>query len=179
VVLLDRHRRVLLLCAADPFDRRAAEWWEIPGGGQDPGETSQVAATRELFEETGITEAEIGPCVWVQHAEFDFGGYHFDQRERIHVAWCDEIDEIRPAHLEALEALAFRGSRWWTLDELLASDVPTLPPALRTLLPDLVAGRLPDPPLDITGLTDPPHDIADPPDAGRDAQRRAGPGGSA
>jgi len=162
VVLLDRDRRVLLLQAGDPFDPAAPTWWEIPGGGQDPGETSDDAAARELYEETGITDAEMGPCVWVQHAEFDFGGYHFVQRERIHVAWCGEAPEIRPAHLEALEALSFRGGRWWTLDELAASAVRTLPAALRTLLPDLVGGRLPDPPRDITGLTDPRRSGAPP-----------------
>jgi 8-oxo-dGTP pyrophosphatase MutT (NUDIX family) len=149
VVLLDRHGRVLLLNAVDPGNRAKGEWWEIPGGGQDPGETSEDAAARELYEETGVADAEIGPCVWVAHTRFQFGGYQFDQKERVHVAWCDEVDEIRPAHLEALEALAFKGGRFWALDELLASDVATLPANLREHLPPLVDGDLPDAPIDI------------------------------
>lgn len=149
VVLIDAAKRVLLLEALDPSNPDKGRWWEIPGGGQDPGETSAVAAARELHEETGITSAEMGPCVWIQHAEFDFGPYHFNQRERIHVAWCGTEDDIVPAHLEPLEALAFKGSRWWTLDELLASDVATLPANLREHLPDLIEGRLPDPPINI------------------------------
>lgn len=149
VVLLDPDRRILLLNAVDPGNRAKSEWWEIPGGGQDPGETSAVAAARELYEETGIADAEVGPCVWVQHARFQFGGYTFDQKERIHVAWCGHVEEIRPARLEALEALAFKGSRWWTLDELLASDVATLPVNLRDHLGALVAGDLPETPVDI------------------------------
>lgn len=158
MVLLDRRGRVLLLRATDPGRRDAPEWWEIPGGGQDPGETSEVAAARELYEETGITDAEIGPCVWVQHARFQFGGYTFDQKERIHVAWCGEAPEVRPAHLEALEVLAFRGSRWWDLDELTASHDACLPRPLRRLLPALVAGELPDPPLDLGALEPDPTD---------------------
>jgi 8-oxo-dGTP pyrophosphatase MutT (NUDIX family) len=150
VVLLDAHKRVLLLRASDPSNPAKGSWWEIPGGGQDPGETSEEAAARELYEETGITDAEIGPCVWVAHVRFQFGPYWFDQRERVHVAWCGVIEEeIVPAHLEPLEALAFSGARWWTLDELLASDVPTLPVNLREHLPALVEGRLPDPPINI------------------------------
>ena len=149
VVLLDRTNRVFLMHAADPADPSKRPWWEIPGGGIDHHETSEQAALRELAEETGITDVEMGPCIWTQHVEFDFGGFHFDQDERIHVAWCDGGD-YAPTELEALEAVAFRGGRWWPIDELHESDVPLLPPRLRDLLPPILAGRLPDPPLDIS-----------------------------
>jgi 8-oxo-dGTP pyrophosphatase MutT (NUDIX family) len=149
VVLLDGERRVLLLRASDPADPGKGSWWELPGGGIESDENSEDAARRELLEETGIAEVEIGPCVWIQHAEFDFGGYHFDQDERIHVAWCDGAQRLLPTRLEALEVMAFEGGRWWTLDELLACDDVLLPRALRELLPPLVAGELPVEPLDI------------------------------
>ena len=44
VVLIDAAKRVLLLRASDPSRPEKGIWWEIPGGGQDPGETSEVAA---------------------------------------------------------------------------------------------------------------------------------------
>ncbi len=149
VVLLDREGRIFLVNSEDPIDPRKPPWWEIPGGGIDAGESSEDAARRELWEETGITDVEMGPCIWTQHVEFDFGGYHFDSRERIHVAWCDGGD-YRPKHLEALEAAAFLGARWWPLDELMASEVPVLPTRLREFLPPVVAGDLPEEPIDIS-----------------------------
>lgn len=148
VVLLDDDGRIFLMEASDPADHTKGSWWEIPGGGIDHPETSAQGAARELYEETGM-RAEIGACIWRQHAVFDFGGIHFDQQEYVHVArWLS--GEYAPKHLEALEALAFSGGRWWTLEDLLASDVRTLPSRLRELLPPIVAGDLPAEPIDIT-----------------------------
>ncbi len=151
VVLLDREARIFLMHAEDPIDWRKPPWWEIPGGGMSPGEASEDAARRELREEAGIREVEMGPCIWVQHVEFDFAGYHFDSNERIHVAWCDG-GEWKPEGLEALEAAAFMGAKWWTLDELLRSDVKVLPDRLREFLPAIVAGDLPGEPIDISPI---------------------------
>ena len=68
------------------------------------------------------------------------------------MAWCDGIDltALRPAGLEALEVLAFGDRRWWALDDLLASTDRVLPHRLREHLPELVDGRLPAEPHDIT-----------------------------
>jgi 8-oxo-dGTP pyrophosphatase MutT (NUDIX family) len=146
VVLLDPAGRVLLLNAVDPADPSKPAWWEIPGGGINPGEDSADTAKRELYEETGIVDVEIGPCVWIRDTEFDFGGFHFIQNERIHVAWCDGGD-VRPQALELLEMEAFLGGGWWTVDDLRETTTQTWPSELRDLLPALVAGDLPDPPL--------------------------------
>lgn len=148
-VLLDREGRIFLMRAADPADPRKPPWWEIPGGGIGPGEDSATTARRELYEEAGFADVEMGPCIWVQHVEFDFGGLHFISDDTIHVAWCDG-GEWRPTHLEALEAAAFMGGRWWTVDELVACDEPVLPARLREFLPAVVAGELPHPPIDIS-----------------------------
>lgn len=153
VVLLNDLDQIFLIKAIDPADASKPAWWEIPGGGIDPGEASEHAVFRELHEEAGVTEASVGPVVWVQHVEFDFGGYHFDQDEVIHIARTTQREVRPPQGLEALEALAFKEARWWNLDEVEAAaseNVPFLPPRLPELLPQLINGPLPDPPLDIS-----------------------------
>lgn len=149
VVLLDPDRRIFLIHGRDPADPSKAPWWEIPGGGIDAGETSHDAVRRELYEEAGFDDASIGPVIWTQYVEFDFGGYHFESDEKIHVAHCSG-GEWRPQHLEFLEAAAFQGAQWWALDDLMASDEPVLPTRLREFLPAIIDGDIPETPIDIS-----------------------------
>ncbi|MDH3293035.1 MAG: NUDIX domain-containing protein [Acidimicrobiia bacterium] len=149
VVLLNDAREVFLIHSVDPADASKGSWWELPGGGIDPGERSEDTVRRELWEEGGMTGADIGPVVWVQHVEFDYGGYHFDQDEVIHVAWSTERQIHQPQGLESLEALAYRGARWWPVNDVAGSDEAFLPPNLGELLPTLADGVLPDPPINI------------------------------
>jgi 8-oxo-dGTP pyrophosphatase MutT (NUDIX family) len=157
VVLLDRSGAIFLISASDPADAAKPPWWEIPGGGMARGEDSASAARRELHEEAGFTDVEIGPCIWTQYVEFDFGGLHFCSDERIHVAWCDG-GEWAPRHLESLEAQAFSGARWWGFDDLMASNEPVLPVRLREFLAPVVGGDLPSEPIDISPPLDAPVD---------------------
>ncbi|MDQ1656612.1 MAG: hypothetical protein QOD41_1695, partial [Cryptosporangiaceae bacterium] len=69
VVLLDADDRLLMLKLHDPSVTRGpnpitADFWLLVGGGVEPGETYEEAARREVFEETGIRDVSIGPCVW-------------------------------------------------------------------------------------------------------------------
>jgi 8-oxo-dGTP pyrophosphatase MutT (NUDIX family) len=153
VVCLDPQQRVLLISARDPADRSKPAWLELPGGGLEPGELHVEAIQRELVEEAGVTDATIGPCVWTQHAQFRFAGWDFDQHERIHVATASGV-ATEHTQLEAFEAAAFQGQRWWTLEELLSAPDPTVPPRLREFLPQVIAGDYPTEPIDITPIPD-------------------------
>jgi 8-oxo-dGTP pyrophosphatase MutT (NUDIX family) len=148
LILLDAQARVLLLNATDPADQTKPAWWELPGGGIHPGESSADAAHREAWEETGIKGIEVGPRVWVADNQFTFGGWFFDQTDHYHVGWCLG-GEWDPQALEALEIGAFKTAKWWELDELLESDVRLIPSQLRLHLPAVVAGEYPAEPVDI------------------------------
>jgi 8-oxo-dGTP pyrophosphatase MutT (NUDIX family) len=151
-VVLDRADRVLLLRARDPFSPGKGEWWELPGGGMEPGEESGRAAAREVVEETGLEGVEMGPCVWQHDARFTFAGMRFEQLEHIHVArWpgTGGDDPYRPGALETIEALAFSGLGWWSMAELVelqGSGERIIPPWLPEQLPRFLTEGYPGTP---------------------------------
>ena len=81
VLLIDDQNRLLLLCAR--FSE--GEVWIMPGGTLEPGETIEQAAARQLWEETGVQSAELGPCVWTRVHQFEWGGTRYEQHERFFV----------------------------------------------------------------------------------------------
>ena len=151
-MLLDADSNLFLMRASDPIDPNIEPWWQIPGGQIDPGEDSAAAAARELYEEAGISEIQMGPCIWTQYVEFSFGGLDFKSNDFIHLARCEESFEWSPTYLEALEAAAFEEAKWWELNELLQNSERVLPDRLKEFLPAILAGEIPSEPIDITPL---------------------------
>src|SRR5829696_3948591 len=71
-VVRDSEDRILLFHTHEVTAPELGEWWELPGGGIDEGETYLDAAVRELREETGISvsAAQVGPPSWRRTSTF-------------------------------------------------------------------------------------------------------------
>ena len=61
VMLVNPHGLVFVGRRTDRQDSTEGEgdWWQMPQGGVDKGEAPDVAARRELWEETGVTSVEL------------------------------------------------------------------------------------------------------------------------
>lgn len=69
LVILNERDEVFLFRHVDqapiqPANQAPRCYWVLPGGGVEPGESWEAAAIRELWDETGIEVAELGPWVW-------------------------------------------------------------------------------------------------------------------
>jgi double-stranded uracil-DNA glycosylase len=122
-VVLDAQQRVLLVRFQHPVSGDA--WWATVGGGVDPGESDEQALRRELHEEAGLRDFDIGPLVHEREHTFPWDGRLIHQRERFHVVHVD-AHEAAPTVDVSEEGVT--EVRWWTLDEL-ASPVEEVVPA--------------------------------------------------
>lgn len=136
VVLVDGEDRVLLFRWQHPGNAERGHWWITPGGGLDPGESAVDGAVRELCEETGLRVAReaLGAPVLERTFETDIDGDRFRQHELFFVVRVDAHD-VDTAGFTELETRAMPEHRWWTRDELRATDERVSPANLLELLP--------------------------------------------
>jgi 8-oxo-dGTP pyrophosphatase MutT (NUDIX family) len=147
VVLFDPLDRVLLMKGRLPSRRDGPGAWFTIGGGAEPGETVLQAAAREIREETGLADFELGPEIWLREGKMRLAGDEevwFD--EHYVLARCAGGEPVRHGW-QADEHDLIDDIRWWTLAELKATEERVFPPGLAVLLDAILTERLPDPPL--------------------------------
>lgn len=132
----------------DPARPGVSAYWNTPGGGIEEGESPEVAARRELFEETGINEAELGPRLWTSEREVHFPGRAMLFQET-YVLMRTAVTEVSFATLEPVERRWMQTHRWWSLDELRATTEAVIPARLATLMEPLLHGIAPPAPFRI------------------------------
>jgi TDG/mug DNA glycosylase family protein len=127
-------------------DMTGQSWWATPGGGAHEGETVEQTMRRELAEEAGLVEFELGPEIWKRDHTFAWYGRIYRQRERIHLV---RVDEHEPAPTIDLVAEHVHDVRWWTLAELDETEEQLVPRSLPQRFRDLLQHGPPAEPIDV------------------------------
>lgn len=145
-VVLDPAGRILLV----RFEFPDATLWGTPGGGIDAGETPEQAVRRELGEEIGLEDVELGPWIWTREHVFPFWDGSWDgQRERFVLVRTHAFEPAPRFTPEQLRAEFVTELRWWTLPELESSDEVFAPRRLPELVVALLRDGPPAEPVDV------------------------------
>ncbi len=147
--VVDGADRLLLLDCTDP-DRPGVRWWELPGGGVEPGEDEVDALVREVLEETGLVvdPSAVGPLQWTQESTFLFRSVRRWSRCHGRVVRLPDPAAAATPVLTDDEQGSILGLRWWTAQELAATGERCFPRHVPGLLPRLLAGERVDEPFD-------------------------------
>jgi 8-oxo-dGTP pyrophosphatase MutT (NUDIX family) len=145
VILVDGNGSILLIDTHDPVMPEVGHWWELPGGGMEPGETVTQTAIREIAEETGLvlTPAMVEPTIWTRSVTYVRRLVRTLQHEHVVVARLEALtpavssDGRVPGERDELGA-----ARWWTVSDIVAAAGATrfFPASLPTHLPDVLRG---------------------------------------
>ncbi len=145
-VLILADDSVLLIKGFDPARGDTAAWWLTPGGGRDDGESLEEAAVREVFEETGLRVSvdDIGPVVATRVADFEFDGRQYHQEEAFFAVTVDAFTPHGDGWDEVEQRMLLE-HRWWTVEELAATDETVYPVEIVALLRAVFAGDITEP----------------------------------
>ncbi len=151
LIVLDPALRLLLIRyqAAPDVELHHAHggaFWYTPGGGLDGDETYEQAARRELFEETGIVNAEIGPCV----ATRDGPVLQFRRKSFTHARFYlvrTASNWLDTSQLAATEGDPVLDVRWWPLDVFEMSGETLLPEGILPVVRQIIRTGAPDVPI--------------------------------
>ena len=138
-LIITPEREVLLMRIHPP--KGGDRFWIAPGGGIEVSETPEDALRRELAEELGLADFDLGPAVWRRHHIFDWGDRRISQKEEYRIVHAHRFEPVMADRLEAKVVDCFR---WWPITDLGRANERLTPLSLPRILASYLQYAAPD-----------------------------------
>jgi 8-oxo-dGTP pyrophosphatase MutT (NUDIX family) len=130
-LLFDDRDRLLLIKWREPVT--GTEFWEPPGGATLEGESFEAAVRREVAEETGIADIDVGECVMEFDRRFVWAGREYEGVERYFLCRLVTDARVTPQRDE-VEEPGFVEAKWWPRERLESIEDQVEPPEVLAML---------------------------------------------
>jgi 8-oxo-dGTP pyrophosphatase MutT (NUDIX family) len=148
-ILLTPQNEVLLMRIRPP--NAGESFWITPGGGLESGETTEQCLRRELREELGLVQFELGPLVWRRQHTFNWAHRRICQRESYHVV---RVEKFEPCMTDEVESKVLERFQWWRAHDLSLAGEPLTPLSLADIVAGYLSNGAPTAPLETEVLVD-------------------------
>ena len=149
-MLLTEDGQVLMLRLKNP----RGVFWIAPGGGIDAGENDHEALHRELYEETGLVQPDIGPLIWTRQTTYILDEHtpyavEIFQSERFFLVPVTQFAAHAENMPQETERDWFEGFGWLNANDIESSAERILPTQLGRYLRLLISEGAPSEPIDV------------------------------